>query len=44
MRMRELNCKEFFYWSRRDPFLIFVQSESSTQMSPVADKNIVVIW
>ena len=44
MRMRELNCKEFFYWSRRDPFLILAQSESSTQTSLVADKNIVVIW
>ena len=44
MRMRELNCKEYFYWSRLDPFLILVQSESDTQMSSVADTNIVAIW
>ena len=44
MRMRELNFKEFFYWSSRDPFLILVQSESITQTSLVADKTIVVIW
>ena len=43
MRMRELNCKELSYWSRRDPFLILIQSELSTQTSSVADKTIVVI-
>ena len=44
MHMLEPNCKEFLYWLRRDPYVILVQSESSTQTSLVADKNIVVIW